>query len=195
MKQIKLKKTVILIMISFGIIASAAVIFCVNMPDRNSYMDKLNSMEASMSALWVHSAGTVDELIDLSELVIEGRVVNYEPRFHDGLVFTDETVEVQKVLKGNVSMDDKIIVAVTGGEYNENITYPIKDCPIIDMRGNYMLFLDTNDGEKYFIIAGNQGFGLIKDNRIEATDKSKLGDIISNYEVDKLEEYITGKVK
>lgn len=192
LKKSKLSK----ILIGAGVLCiSIAVLVAVllNTPNKNSYFDKINSMEASGSASFMHSAESVDELIDISDLIIEGKVVDYEARFQDGMVFTDETVEVKKVIKGNVTEGEKIIVVFTGGDFKGNITHPINDCPIMDMRGNYMLFLKTNDGKDYFIIGGNQGFGLIKNNKIEATQIGSLGDEIRSKKVDEMEKNIEDK--
>lgn len=171
-------------------ITAFAIVF-LDLPNKNSYMDKLNNMGNASSASMEFYAESLDELNDLSDLIIEGKVVAYEPeRRNGGYIVTNETVEVKKVIKGNVSEGDKINVVFMGGELSGMTTPPIKDCPIMDMRGNYMLYLKTNDGINYFIVGGNQGFGLIKENKIEVTDKGELGDVIKGYKVNELEEYI-----
>lgn len=173
---------------------SLLTIIFLNELNNNSYMDKLNSMENSTTATWMIYANSVEELIDLSDIIIEGKVVNYKPRIHDGIVFTDETVEVRKVIKGDVTKGDNITVVFTGGEIEGIITPPIKDCPIMDIRGNYMLFLKTNNGKDYFIIGGNQGFGLIKDNRIETTEKGGLEYFFSKYKLGDIEKSVMSQL-
>lgn len=194
MKKFKFRKFI------FGLgalcisIAVLTIIFC-NLPNKNSYMDKLNSMENTSSASMEFYAETLDELNNLSDLIIEGKVVDYKPKLREGgYVVTNETVEVKKVIKGNVFEGDKINVVFFGGELNEMTTPPFKDCPIMDMRGNYMLYLKTNDGVNYFIVGGNQGFGLIKNNKIEATDQGVLGDVVRGYKVNELEESIKNSI-
>ena len=190
-----MNKLRILIVTSISCILIATLVaVSLNLHNKNSYMDKLNNMKNSTLASIMISASTFDELVDLSDIIIEGKAVDYEPEIQDGIVYTIETVEVKKVLKGNVSEGNKVKITFTGGELNGMTTPPMKDCPIMDMRGNYMLFLKTNDGVRYFVVGGNQGFGLIKDNKIEATQEGELGDVIKNYKVDKLEKDINVKI-
>ncbi len=189
MKKFKVSKLLTSGLISLVIIVAITYAF-LNSPEKNSYMDKLNNMNNFSSASWMVYANSVDELIDLSDLIVEGKVVDYKPRINGKLVFTDEIVEVKKVLKGNVNEGDQITVVVTGGELKGMTTAPIEDCPIMDFRGNYMLFLKTNDGVKYAIIGGNQGFGLIKNNKIEVTQKGGLGVTFSDYKIDEMEKDI-----
>lgn len=189
MKKFKLNK----FLIGAGILAISIATFIFvfsNLPNKNNYMDKINNLKGSSLASMEVYADSVDELNDLSDLIIEGKVVDYEPKISYGMVFTNETIEVKKVIKGNVKEGDKINVVFTGGELNGMATPPIKDCPIMDMRGNYMLFLKTNNGVSYFIIGGNQGYGLIKNNKIEVTDKGEMGDIFRSYNVDEMEKNI-----
>lgn len=189
MKRVKHSK----IIIGTGTLFLAVIVFLLvlfHLPDKNSYMDRVNkSNDTSLASMYI-AAGTFDELIDLSDLIIEGRVIDYEPHIHDGLVYTKESVKVKKVIKGNVSQGDKITVVFTGGEWHGMTTAPIQDCPVMDMRGNYMLFLNTNDGSNYMVVGGNNGFGLIKDNRIEATQRGELGDYFRSCKVDEMEKNI-----
>jgi hypothetical protein len=182
-----------LIVIGLLSVATLAIVFF-RLPDKNSYVDRVNSMEGSTLASFRSHADSIDELIDLSELIIEGKAVDYKPIIIDNIVYTKETVEVKKALKGNVAEGDKVIVVFTGGELNGVTTHPIKDCPLMDMRGNYMLFLKTNDNENYFIVGGNQGFGLIKDNKIQATEQGSLGDTFRRYHADELERIIKNNI-
>lgn len=175
----------------FAVILVAAFITVrLHLHDKNSYMDKVNNLNNFTSASFASHADSIDELISISKYIVEGKVVDYKPENIDGIILTNETVEIKKVIKGDISEGDKINVVVTGGELNGAITPPIEDCPIMDMRGNYMLFVNTHDGENYYIIGGNQGFGLIKDNKIQSAEKDVLGDKIRSYKVDDLEKEI-----
>ncbi len=192
--MIKIHKYLIIAGISIGILVATLTIAFFILPGKNNYIDKINNLEGTTLASFRTHAKSVDELISISELIIEGKVVDYEPVIIDNIVYTKETVEVKKAMKGDIAEGDKIIVAFTGGELNSMTTPPIKDCPLMDMRGNYMLFLKTNDGVNYFVIGGNQGFGLIKDNKIQATEQGELGDTFRRYKADELEKTITNEI-
>lgn len=145
-------------------------------------MDKLNKNQIG-DAMYLRSADTLSELVDYSNLIIQGKVISFEAIEEDHLIFTYETIEVKKVIKGNVSKGDKIIVSVTGGELDGKITPPIQNFPIMDMRDNYMLFLEELTIPNYYaIVAGNQGFGKIKNGKIDVTADNDLAKEIKELE-------------
>lgn len=176
------------------IVIPSIIILCFiiisTLPNKNAYMDKLNKTQTG-SATWAYGAKTIDELIDYSELIVKGKVIDYKPIQEDNVIGTFETVEVLEVIKGNVSVGDQVTVVITGGEIDGKVTNPIEDCPIMDMRTPYMLFLKKTDSGNYAIVAGNQGFGRIKNNTIEYTAHDNITKLLEEYN----EETLTQKLQ
>lgn len=164
------------------------------LPNKNAYMDKLNKTQTG-SATWAYGAHSIDELMNYSDLIVKGKVIDYEPIQDGDLIFTFESVEVLEVIKGNVSKGDKITVVITGGELNGKVTNPIEDCPIMDMRTPYMLFLQKTDSGHYAIVAGNQGFGRIKNNTIEYTAHDNLTSLLKEYNEKTLTQKLQNEIK
>ena len=152
------------------------VIAMVNMmSDKNQYMDTVNASQLA-EASWEYGATTLEELTDYSDIIIKGKLSDYYTEETSGLIFTYETIEAKKVLKGEINEGDMVLVAFTGGELDGKVTSAIKECPIMDFRGDYMLFLkelDFNPG-MYVIVAGNQGYGMIHGDTIDLTGSDQL---------------------
>lgn len=165
---------------------------------RNQYMDKINQLQGS-SATFAYGAKTLEELVNHADLIVEGKVIEYQPMKEENLIITLENVEIHKVLKGDVSKGDQITVAITGGELDGMTTAPIENCPVMDRRAPYMLYLVKNDAGSYAVIGGNQGFGKIKDNKIEYTAKDKLTEDLRKYDekalTSKIENIVGGKAE
>ncbi|MBC7961238.1 MAG: hypothetical protein H7X94_15375 [Vallitaleaceae bacterium] len=159
---------------------------------RNDYMDQLNAIQEG-DALWAHGANTLEELVGRSDLIVQGRVIDYWAEDEGGLVFTAETVKVQKVMKGDVAVGDHITVYFTGGNLDGWVNRPLEDCPIMDMRGPYMLFLVALEGlpeGNYAIFSGNLGYGKIKDDRVDYLRTDELTDRLKELTLEELSQEI-----
>lgn len=107
------------------------------------------------------------------------------------MVFTKQIAEIDKVYYGSLNVGDKIEILQTGGVYENIETSPIMEAPLLDKKGEYLLFLRYTKEGHYLILGGYQGVGLIHMNKIKFNEaNSKMSKELKDKSMTKLEELI-----
>lgn len=109
---------------------------------------------------------TIDELVNGSELVIEGRVLNITTEkgvVSERLIRTKVTIEVMDVLKGNYD-PSTITLSFLGGTFDDRrLQVDAMEYPEMDEHGIY--FIESADREQVHPLLGwSQGHLLVKAN-------------------------------
>lgn len=137
-----------------------AFMFALTGCEKNKVSDVQSTGYASAS--WADHYTNAEEMINDSVLIIRGKKINESTILQNDLVFTEETIEVNKVYKGNLEKKTTITVLQTGGELDGETTAPIEDTKFMDNGGEYILFLEISPSGKYYLIKGGfQGIGKI----------------------------------
>lgn len=124
------------------------------------------------SVHWTKDFNGLREMVADSDLVVVGIVIGSQPSrlIRDnlppeieknieqaggvpGLIVTDYSFRVEKVLKGQLSKGDTIIIVQTGGTYNGVKEY-IEDDPLFEVEERAVLFLNDISGDS--ILAPNE---------------------------------------
>jgi hypothetical protein len=119
------------------------------------------------SASWALGYDTIPDLAKASDLVVVGTVGNHDQFAADKLLFTDFTVNVVSVVKGDVG--PSIVVMQTGGIDSQGRLHEIDDDPMFADGATYLLFLrkDPNSA-KYYVAGGPDGRFLVEAGQIRS---------------------------
>lgn len=127
----------------------------------------------------------MDELVSTSDLIIVGKIKKSEPIVRpSGRVMTLQYVNVDTVIKGDVSKKDEIVLAQTGGRVGNTVSPYVEDAPLFAKNEDVYLMLTKIDSENFYVVNGGyQGAGKIQ--------KGKLRMNVPNDNVCKLIDTIT----
>lgn len=112
-----------------------------------------------LAAHWAKHFTDLPSMARDSDAVIQGTVLRAMPvrffadqdirsdQFIGGIVFTDHVVRVDKVIKGNLSEGQEIILVQTGGNYNGR-TMQLEDDPLFERGEQAILFLKDISGDQ-----------------------------------------------
>lgn len=151
-------------------------IACIMCYSALSILPSIKNTEPATYASWSATYSSVEEMINNSDLIILGELVDSSTELRHDLVFTHEYIKVNSVLKGTILAGETIDVLKTGGTYGNISTPAINGVPLlseilsdrIDSR-NILLCLELTDpdpiyGQYYLIAGGYQGFGIVNEN-------------------------------
>lgn len=102
-------------------------------------------------------------LVDEAELVILGNVTSNECVYQDGVIVTKNTVEVQKVYSGEVSVGSTLIVQQLGGTIGDENMPHLTGITVLEIDTTYVMFLyskQTPDEFTYYQSVGNYNITL-----------------------------------
>lgn len=112
----------------------------------------------------------MDELIEKSTLVVQGSVTNISDAFIirgvgdlGELEYTDYSVDVKQVLRGENSDKSKVTVRMEGNPADKSVIY--EDDPTLELGNEYILFLEKDtagggfdtEGDYYYIVGFKYG--------------------------------------
>lgn len=162
-----MKKAYILIIIIIIFVVSG----CFSNSELDKYVNKINDLSSNQTtdASWDKSYEDLESLITSSDLIVTGKVINLIPEKRIDLVFTKEVVEIRKVLKGDVKKGDTVEVLFTGGEIDNTVTASIEDAPLMDLKNQYVLFLELTPEGHYLVSGGFQGYSKIVNDEFSLT--------------------------
>lgn len=115
---------------------------------------------ATASASWNEHYDTMADLINRSELIVLGSVVDSIPEKRVDLIFTKQVIRIDKVGNGTgFNVGDTIQVLQTGGYMNGEITEAFYDDPLFTKGSQHLLFLrKTRDNTGLYVkLGGFQG--------------------------------------
>lgn len=155
MKNKKLKLVLLLAVLAAAISTVSLMIF---LPNEDSVHVELS---------WSEKFDNINEMLEGSDLVIKGMVVEGNPEIRQGVPFTRQKIQVEDILKGVVKKDEIIEVLQTGGEY-EGSFMMVDALPLLSKGDSYFLCLKQTDpdqryGQYYLIAGGFQGVAQLGD--------------------------------
>ena len=123
-------------------------------------------------ASWAKINNDMPSLVQDSDLIIVGEVVESKPFLRFDMVFTLQAVRVQKVLKGNVKPGDMIEVLQTGGVFEDIERPPFQEDPLFEHGSIHLLFLYRSSTDPWWLITGGfQGRAEVRDGRLQVVEK------------------------
>lgn len=121
------------------------------------------------------------KLTQEAEIIVIGKVVNLNsqlPDKPDSTIFTDVTIEVQQVLKGELASEKTVLVKIYGGEIPEaNIGLKVSEEPELKPEQTVIAFLKKEDN-KFRPVELIRGVYHIEDNIVIENDLA-LGEFIN----------------
>jgi len=170
-----MKKKKLSIVISIGILA-LLLVGCSSPYSQTSVTEKYDDTaktpstgsvsQNAPSASWIWVCDSVESLVESSEIIAIGRVIGKETERRHDMVFTHHEVEISTVYHGDVREGESVTVFITGGEMDGYVTTPFYESPLLEMGGEYMLFLvhtHDPDYDYHFPAGGYQGVFEIAD--------------------------------
>lgn len=168
---------------------------------KNNNENYKSSNTILVNASWEEEFSDIESLIKNSELIVVAELDNelesYQPFEGYTDTFTDATIKIEQVLKGNYV--EPVIVSQYGGIRKDKKIEKYEDLPLMEKGKKYLLFLekikDTTDrNNKYQYIGGIQGFYLLEgqnnDFTIDAPEKAGLTQKVSNLKFNDLREKV-----
>ncbi len=116
---------------------------------------------------------SLDNIVQESEDIIIGTVVNKESYWEDGKIFTNITILANDNIKGNKGINSQFSVKIRGGTVG-NIYAEVSDVPFFENNEEVLLFL-----KKGQVVGWKQGKYTIKDNVVKETNGA-VNDFIKN---------------
>lgn len=120
---------------------------------------------------WVRLYDSLEELIDASELILIAHVQSSETVPVQELVFTDQTLRVERVLKGDLKPDQSVVLRRTGGTFEDRTTRDLQGEPLLENDTTYVLFLTNyaDEGDIFVTTGAFQGSAVLqKDGTLRA---------------------------
>lgn len=188
----KNRKTIGIICILLSLLIITGLIYT---KDKLEKSNNDNTIKNSASASWHECYGTLNEMVDAADIIIQGKSIDsYAEQLTTDLIATNEIVEVTKVYQGDVKKGDKVEILQTGGELNNIRTATIENAPLLTKGGNYLLLLrKSTDGlENYLILGGYQGILKIQKNGSLKfnTENDPIAQEFHNKEITEFEEIL-----
>jgi hypothetical protein len=150
------KKKIGLLVTIFSMIIFGFVFF--------SFKKEDNKIINNISADWIDHYSDFNSMASAADLIIKGKKVDSYQEQRVDLIFTKQIIEIRKIYKGELNVDDKIEILQTGGTLNNITTLPFEEAQLLDNNCNYLLLLRKTSEGHYLILGGYQGVGLINDN-------------------------------
>ncbi len=125
-------------------------------------------------ASWAKINKDLPSLIRDSELIIIGEVIESKPFLRIDMVFTLQTVRVQKVLKGEVKPGDVVEILQTGGSLeDEGIERPpFREDPLFELGSTHLLFLYRSSTDPWWLITGGfQGRAEVRGGQLQIVEQ------------------------
>ena len=138
------KKKIGLLVIAFSLILIGSVFFISKQND--------NKIINNASADWVDHFNDFNSMTRAADLIIKGKKVDSYQEQRVDLIFTKQIIEIKKIYKGDLNIDDKIEILQTGGTLNNITTLPIDEDQLLDNKGNYLLLLRKSSEGHYLIL-------------------------------------------
>lgn len=139
----------------------------------NLYTIAERSSKQYTHADWNEHFATDKDLIESSDLIVKGKVIDSYCEKRYDVVFTKQVIEVSKILKGKINSNEQIEILQTGGELDNIKTPVIKEAPLLDKNGTYLLMLRKTDEGHYLLMGGYQGVGKIIKNTLVFSKEQK----------------------
>ena len=121
--------------------------------------EKMNEIRTGAS--WVESFDTLKDMSKSSDLIIIGRVTNQEPEKRVDLVFTNQIITIDNIIKDKRSINTKdlseIKVLQTGGVLGDEVSIPFNEAPLLENGKEYFLFLRETEEKRFLIMGGFVG--------------------------------------
>lgn len=172
--------------LAIGCIAFAAI----NLPQNN--IEKVPNEDVTVA----YKSGVIEkyayqDLIDDAPVVVTSHVIDVSEPFQIIPVsgaspsnFTDVTIEVDEVLRGNVAVGDQLTVRVEGGQVDD-LDVVVEESPELNVGDDNLLFLYqpgmggayNTEGDYYYVLGLYQGTFYLETN---AVDVSVLSDAEDN---------------
>jgi hypothetical protein len=127
---------------------------------------------------------TFEEMVELSELILEGEVISVNPFISDELVYTRILLEVHDVLKGD-DPGEFLELDFLGGELNgKTVHVSGQDIPFEGEKGFYFIENTSNDSVNPFLGWSQGHFRILTDAKgnesLEADIRLELLEITEN---------------
>lgn len=149
--------------VAAGLLASWAV---------SPWLHRLLHAEGRMSAAWVKSFASLDEMLQGVDAVVVARVEGSRPgrvvptASGEPLVFTLVELRAEQVVRGEVP--EAFVVEQTGGSFGGKTVYLEGDGGPYAAGQRVLLFLDRQPDTGYFVLANPQGRFAVVRGRLEA---------------------------
>ena len=120
----------------------------------------------SSSVSWTEHYYSVDEMVERADIVALVKAVGSKAELRSDMVFTREEFQINSIIKGNFTAEDKIEILFTGGNTGTIRVPPPEDIPLPELNQNYLIFAyetaeDPTYGQYYLLVGGYQGIALI----------------------------------
>ena len=143
-----------------------------------------NSQSASPEALWIESYSDLQSMVQSSDSIIVGEVIDSKSFLRVDLVFTLQRIKITEVLKGEVKPGEIIDVLQTGGYIEEEDikTPPFREDPLLERNSVQILFLQHSVTDPWWLIVGGyQGRAEVQKGQLHVVDyRLDFGDPIAS---------------
>jgi hypothetical protein len=139
---------------------------------------------------WVNNYVDFEGLIDASDLIIVGKLIEHVPEKRHDLIFTKEQIEIKKVVKGDNVLEDAIEILFTGGVLGDEESPTITDAPLLEEDKQYIFFLQYADEGHYLISGGYQGYAEYSGDTFNLSGKHIEGMNGEEIKIEDIENYL-----
>lgn len=189
----KLNKRLVASLTMAALAAGAIAFAAINIPqvDNKNFSDEDVTVAYKSGILEEY---TYQDLVNDSPVVVTSHVVDVSEPFQiipvSGAApsnFTDVTIEVDEVLRGDVEVGDQLTVRVEGGQV-EKLNVVVEESPEFNMGDDNLLFLYqpgmggayNTEGDYYYVLGLYQG-AFYPENSVDSV-KSMAEDVSTTYE-------------
>jgi hypothetical protein len=173
-------------------IAMTLILIVVSIASVSLFYTKSNIHKSGSSAVWAHQYDDVKTLIENSDLIISGKVVESVPELRYDMVFTKQYISVDSCKKGSVAKGEIIEVSQTGGEIGTKKTEPFDVAPLFKNGEEYMLFLHKAPEGYYLEMGGYQGTGKISNGKISYKfEEDKINKQLKGRNIKEIDELVS----
>lgn len=108
-----------------------------------------------------------------ADVVITGTLSSHKTELRTDVVFTLNCIKIESIIKtnNNISVDQTIQILQTGGTYDNFTTPAFCDCPLLQYKKEYKLYLKyinkTESYDDYYLILGGyQGVAILENDEL-----------------------------
>lgn len=148
------------------------VAFLVVMLLAGLYTSFLAPKEMELGISVDHAYASVDEMKKDAELIVEATTLSQETIRYEGVLFTASTVQVEKVLNGELKQEEITVLETGGFDGKNHLT--MEDNRVMEPSDRYILFLEKYEGSvidnAYVITGAYQGRFKVNGDRLEPAE-------------------------
>ena len=144
--------------------------------ENSSNSSSITHQEGAPHADWVKVHNNSTDLVNDSDIIFKGRVINTTPELRYDVVFSMQTIEITEpyaISRDKIKLLDTldkahptIVLLQTGGTYGSITSTPFPEADLLEVGKEYLFFLQATPEGHYLPSGSFQGIAEVNDDTI-----------------------------